>query len=158
LNPVQHMANHIPLQYWTELNINWTCWTSSAPSCTGLARHSGRISAPPPLRHNLQVPSQSVQAPNVNSSFLNMFKLFAMIFQQIMAELNGAESDSGLWSQYSNRLTPIPWFLAYPTPTPRYTIILNFLWLHYTRSHFLIIRTAWIIRLIFKPVSLKVWV
>jgi hypothetical protein len=50
----------------------------------------GEMSAPPPLRHNQQVPSQSVQAPNVNNSFLNeMFKVVATVFQQIMTEING---------------------------------------------------------------------
>jgi hypothetical protein len=43
---------------------------------------------------NQQVSSQSVQAPNANSSSLNdMFTLFATIFQQIMTDLNGAESE-----------------------------------------------------------------
>jgi hypothetical protein len=46
------------------------------------------------LRHNQQVPSQSVQVANANSSSLkNMFKAVAMIFQQIMTDLNGAESE-----------------------------------------------------------------
>jgi hypothetical protein len=51
--------------------------------------------APLPLGHNQQqVPSQSVQAPNANNSSLNdMFKVVAKIFQQIMTELNGAESE-----------------------------------------------------------------
>jgi hypothetical protein len=52
---------------------------------------------PPPLRHNQQqVPSQSVQAPNANSSALNdMFTIVATIFQQIMTELTirGAKSE-----------------------------------------------------------------
>jgi hypothetical protein len=49
--------------------------------------------APSPLRHNQQAPDQSVQTPGVNSSFLNgMFKAVATAFQQIMTELNGAES------------------------------------------------------------------
>jgi hypothetical protein len=51
----------------------------------------GEMGAPPPLRHNQQVPSQSVQAPNVNNSSLNMFKVVTMVFQQIMTELNAAE-------------------------------------------------------------------
>jgi cytoskeletal protein RodZ len=51
-------------------------------------------SALPPLRHNQQVPSQSVQAPNANSSSVNdLFTVVGMIFQQIMTELNGAESE-----------------------------------------------------------------
>jgi uncharacterized protein YoaH (UPF0181 family) len=50
---------------------------------------------PPSLRHNQQqVPSQSVQAPNVNGLSLNdMFKIVAAIFQQIMTQLNGNESE-----------------------------------------------------------------
>jgi hypothetical protein len=49
---------------------------------------------PSPLRHNQQAPRQSVQAPNANSSSLNnMFTVVATIFQQIMTELNGAESE-----------------------------------------------------------------
>jgi hypothetical protein len=45
-------------------------------------------------KHNQQqVPSQSVQAPNVNSSSLNdMLKVVATVFQQILTGLNGAES------------------------------------------------------------------
>jgi hypothetical protein len=47
-----------------------------------------------PLRHNQQVPSQSVQAPNAYSSSLNdIFKAVTTISQQIMTELNGAESE-----------------------------------------------------------------
>jgi hypothetical protein len=55
----------------------------------------GEMSALPPLRHNQQqVPSQSVQAPNANSSSLNdMFTVVATIFQQIMTQLSGAESE-----------------------------------------------------------------
>jgi hypothetical protein len=50
----------------------------------------GEMSAPPlPLKHNQQVPSQSVQAPNANSSSLDdVFTVVATIFQQIMTELN----------------------------------------------------------------------
>jgi hypothetical protein len=48
----------------------------------------GEMSAPPLLRHNQQVPSQSVQAPNANSSSLNdIFKVVATVFQQILTEL-----------------------------------------------------------------------
>jgi hypothetical protein len=43
-----------------------------------------------PLRHNKRVP---IQAPNVNSSSLNMFTVVATIFQQIMTEVNGAGSE-----------------------------------------------------------------
>jgi hypothetical protein len=56
----------------------------------------GEISAPPlPLRHNeQQVPSQSVQTANANSSSGNvMFKVVATILQQIVTELNGTESE-----------------------------------------------------------------
>jgi hypothetical protein len=53
------------------------------------------MSAPPPLRRNEQVPSQPVQAPNVNSSSLNyIFTVVAMVLQQIMTELSGAESEA----------------------------------------------------------------
>jgi hypothetical protein len=47
------------------------------------------------VRHNQQqVPSQSVQAPDANNSSLNdMFIVVAKAFQQIMTELNGAESE-----------------------------------------------------------------
>jgi hypothetical protein len=50
---------------------------------------------PPPLRHNQQqVPGQSVQAPNANSSSVNdMFTVVATIFQQIVTDLNGVESE-----------------------------------------------------------------
>jgi hypothetical protein len=53
------------------------------------------MSPPAPLRHNQQqVVSQSDQAPNANSSSVNnMFKVVATIFQQIMTELNGNESE-----------------------------------------------------------------
>jgi hypothetical protein len=40
------------------------------------------------------LPSQSVQTPNVNCSSLNdMFKVVARVFQQIMTELSGVESE-----------------------------------------------------------------
>jgi hypothetical protein len=43
------------------------------------------ICAPLPLRYNKQVPSQSVQAPNVNSlSPNNIFKVVATVYQQII--------------------------------------------------------------------------
>jgi hypothetical protein len=50
--------------------------------------------SPPTLRDNQsQVPSQSVQAPNANSSSLkDMFTVVATIFQQIMTALSRAES------------------------------------------------------------------
>jgi hypothetical protein len=52
------------------------------------------MSVPPPLRYNQEVPSQSVQAPNANSSSVNdMFKVVALTFQQIMRELSGAKSE-----------------------------------------------------------------
>jgi hypothetical protein len=71
--------------------------TSVALGCTGLPCHSRKDEYPAPLRHNQhQVQSQSVQAPNMNSSSLNdMFKVVATIFQQIMTELSGAESEEG---------------------------------------------------------------
>jgi hypothetical protein len=50
-----------------------------------------------PLRHNQhQVPSQSVQAPNANSSSLNgIFTAVATMFQQIMTELSATEPEAG---------------------------------------------------------------
>jgi hypothetical protein len=45
------------------------------------------------LRHNQQVSSQSVQAPNANSSPKYMFKVDVRIFQQIITELNEAETE-----------------------------------------------------------------
>jgi hypothetical protein len=52
----------------------------------------GEMGVPLRLRHN-QVPSQSVQAPDANSSPLkDMFPVIATIFQQIMTELSRAES------------------------------------------------------------------
>ncbi|XP_033608254.1 uncharacterized protein LOC117282488 [Cryptotermes secundus] len=66
------------------------CYTATAAasatlSCTSLPHHSGRNKFPL-LRHN--------QTPNVNSmSLTDMFKVVATIFQQIMIELNGAESE-----------------------------------------------------------------
>jgi hypothetical protein len=44
--------------------------------------------------HNQQVPKQSVEAPNANSSSLNdMFTVVATVFQQIMTDLSGTESE-----------------------------------------------------------------
>jgi hypothetical protein len=52
----------------------------------------GEMGVPLRLRHNQQVPSQSVQAPDANSSPLkDMFPVIATILQQIMTELSGAE-------------------------------------------------------------------
>jgi hypothetical protein len=48
---------------------------------------------PSPLKHNQQLPSQ-FQAPNAKNSSLNdRFKVVATVFQQVMTELNGAESE-----------------------------------------------------------------
>jgi hypothetical protein len=59
---------------------------SAALICTGLLRRSGLESQP--------TSTKSVQASNANSSSLNaMFKLVAMIFQQITRELSGSESE-----------------------------------------------------------------
>jgi hypothetical protein len=70
-----------------------TAATSAALSCTNPPCHSWRNEYPSPLRHN-QVPSQSVQTPNANSSPLyDMFTVVTTIFQQIMTELNGAKSE-----------------------------------------------------------------
>jgi hypothetical protein len=52
----------------------------------------GETSVPPPIRQKQQVQGQSVQTPNVNSSYLNnLFKVVATIFQEIMTQLSGAE-------------------------------------------------------------------
>jgi hypothetical protein len=49
--------------------------------------------APPPLRYNQRVPSQSTRAPEVQSSPLNgMFRAVATVFQQIMTEFSETES------------------------------------------------------------------
>jgi hypothetical protein len=62
---------------------------SAALSCTGLSRNSGRNECFPSLEL-----SQSVQAPNANSSSLNgTFTAVATAFQQITTELSGAESE-----------------------------------------------------------------
>jgi hypothetical protein len=54
----------------------------------------GEMAAQLPLRHYQQVPSQSIQTPDVNSSSLkDMFDVVAMVFQQIMTELSEANSD-----------------------------------------------------------------
>jgi hypothetical protein len=56
------------------------------------------MSVPSPLRHKQQgVPSQSVQARNVDSFFFlnDMFTVVATAFQQTMTELNGAKSEEG---------------------------------------------------------------
>jgi hypothetical protein len=59
-----------------------------------LSRSQLHRPAPSPLRHNQQAPRQSVQAPNANSSSLNdKFTVVATIFQQIMTEFDGAESE-----------------------------------------------------------------
>jgi hypothetical protein len=48
----------------------------------------------PPLRHNQQVPSQSIQTSNVNSSSPNdRFKVVTIVLWQIMTELNRAKSE-----------------------------------------------------------------
>jgi hypothetical protein len=49
------------------------------------------MSALPPLRHSQQGPSESVEAPDANSSSLNDM-LTAVV--TIMTELNGAESEA----------------------------------------------------------------
>jgi hypothetical protein len=48
-----------------------------------------------PLRHNQQeVPNLSVQNPNVNSSSMNdIFIVVATVFEHVMAEFNGVESE-----------------------------------------------------------------
>jgi hypothetical protein len=53
------------------------------------------MSVPTHLRHNQQqAPSQSVQTPDANSSSVkDMFTVVTTAFQQIMTELNGAESE-----------------------------------------------------------------
>jgi hypothetical protein len=48
------------------------------------------------LRHNQQVPSQSVEAHNAKSASLSdMATVVAMIFQQITTELSWAQSEEG---------------------------------------------------------------
>jgi hypothetical protein len=68
---------------------------SAVLSFTGLPRQSGKNEWPPALRHNQQqLPGQSVQAPNADSfSLKGMFKVVATIFQQIMTELSGTQSE-----------------------------------------------------------------
>jgi hypothetical protein len=61
-----------------------------AQACTATV---GEMNDWRPLTHNQQLPSQSVKAPNVNSSSLNLLTLVATVFQHIMIELNGAESE-----------------------------------------------------------------
>jgi hypothetical protein len=46
------------------------------------------------MRHSQQVPSQSVQVPNANSSSVNdIFKVVTTIVEQIIRELSGAKSE-----------------------------------------------------------------
>jgi hypothetical protein len=60
----------------------------------GLNRPQFHRPAPSPSRHIQQVSSQSVQIPKANGSSLNdMLTVVARIFQQIMTESNGAESE-----------------------------------------------------------------
>jgi hypothetical protein len=68
---------------------------TAAASATLHPATLGEMSAPHPKRHNQQqTPSQSVQAPNKNSSSVSdIFKVVAMIFQHITTELNEAESE-----------------------------------------------------------------
>jgi hypothetical protein len=73
----------------TKQNIATTA-ASAALSCTGLPLPRGRNVCPASLEPQPAKPSQSVQAPNANSSCQNMFTAVATIFQQIMTELNGA--------------------------------------------------------------------
>jgi hypothetical protein len=68
-----------------------TASASSVPGCIGLHCHSGRNEC-------LEAQSTSTKSvshtPNANSLSLNdMLKVVATVFQQIMAELNGAESE-----------------------------------------------------------------
>jgi hypothetical protein len=61
-----------------------------------ITNNNGRNEDSPSLGHKQQqVPSQSVQAPNANSSSLNdIFTADATTFQHVMTELNGAESEA----------------------------------------------------------------
>jgi hypothetical protein len=62
----------------------------TAQACTATV---GEMGAQLPLRHNQQVPAQSIQTPNVKSSSQkDMFDVVTTAFQQIMTELNGADS------------------------------------------------------------------
>jgi hypothetical protein len=65
-------------------------------SCVGLPRHSGRNECPHSLETQpQQVPRQTIDAPNANSSSLNdIFKVVATAFKQVTTRLNGAESEN----------------------------------------------------------------
>jgi hypothetical protein len=75
----------------------WHCAAThdKSSSLSRVSRPHLHRPAPPPLKHNPhQVPSQSVQAPNANSSPVNdMYKVVARIFQRIMTEHNGTKSE-----------------------------------------------------------------
>jgi hypothetical protein len=78
----------------TQQHIATEAFSAALPG-TGLSHQSGRNECPPPfLYYQQQVPSHPAQAPNANISSLNdMFKEVAMIFLQIMTEINGTESE-----------------------------------------------------------------
>jgi hypothetical protein len=67
--------------------------TAAALSCTGLPSHSRRNKCPFPWDTTNKCEFQSAQAPDANRSSLNaMFTVVATVLQQIMTELNGAET------------------------------------------------------------------
>jgi hypothetical protein len=68
------------------LRSNTTAAAASATfSCTGLPRHGGRKEYPSSFEAQRATNSKSVQAPDANSSSVNdMFRVVAMMFQQIM--------------------------------------------------------------------------
>jgi hypothetical protein len=76
---------------------SWWCYAatpataaSATLSCTGLSRHSGRNVCPPSLEAQLTTNTESV---SLGSYCNDMFKVVTTICQQIMTELNGAESE-----------------------------------------------------------------
>jgi hypothetical protein len=90
-----HTTPGLQVSFAAVLRSNTTIAAASATlSFTGLPRHSGRNESSGPLRHNQQVPSQTVQASNAKSSSLyDVFTVVATTFEQLLTKLNGAESE-----------------------------------------------------------------
>jgi hypothetical protein len=66
----------------------------TALHCGATQQHTAAAACTPCLEAQPAVPSESVQAPNANSSSLSgMFTVVATICQHIMMELSGAESE-----------------------------------------------------------------
>jgi hypothetical protein len=87
---VLFQSNHL----WTVLHGGTTQEQPRPPPVAQACPTTVGEIVPPPLRHNQQVPSQSVQAPDANSSSLNdVFTVVATEFQQIMTQLNWFESE-----------------------------------------------------------------